>query len=130
LDTREKVLALEAVPALVGAGEWTAVAGLFDPLTLSQAERLAALARKRAGQKILAVVLPDPEALLPAAARAALVASLRSVDAVVIAQSEELRRCGIALEEDARAERKRSAEFVRFVLRRQKAEVPLAGSRR
>jgi hypothetical protein len=130
LDTRKKVLALEAIPALVGAEEWTAVAGVFDPLTLTQAERLAAVAHRHAGQRILAVVVPDSAALLSAEARAALVASLRSVDAVVIAQPGEIRRCGLDVEEDARAERERSAEFIRFVLRRQRAEVPLAESRR
>ncbi len=117
MDTREKLVVLDHLPALLENGKWAVVAGLFDPLTLAQAERIAAFAD--AGQNILAVVTPDPDTLLSAEARAALVAGLHSVNAVVIADTTEIRMPGIPIHEDAAAERERSAEFVRFVLRRQ-----------
>lgn len=123
MDTREKIVSLKNVPALLQTGEWAVVAGLFDPLTLAQAQRVAATAE--AGRKILAVVIPDADTLLSAEARAALMAALRSVDAVVIANPEQIRAPGTRIHEDLLAERERSAEFVRFVLRRQKsADVP------
>jgi len=123
MDTREKILGRDSVGALLASGEWTVVAGLFDPLTLTQAQRLAKAAD--GGRKILAAVISDANTLLPDRARAELVAGLRSVDAVVIAKPEQIVMLGVNIDEDAAAERERSAEFVRFVLQRQKsAEVP------
>ncbi len=123
MDTREKIVGRESVEALLASGEWTVVTGLFDPLTLTQARRLAKAAD--GGRKILAAVISDANTLLPAQARAELVAGLRSVDAVVIANPEQIRMPGVHIEEDAAAERERSADFVRFVLRRQEStEIP------
>ena len=119
MDTREKIVSIDAVPALLVTGEWTVVAGLFDPLTLAQAQRVAATAE--AGRRTLVVVIPDPDTLLPAQARAALMAALRDVDAVVIADPEQISGPGRRVHEDAAAERERSAEFVRFVLRRKRS---------
>lgn len=124
MDTRGKIVSLDNVPPLLETGEWTVVAGLFDPLTLAQAQRVAAI-EGEAGRRILAVVIPDADTLLSAEARAALMAALRSVDAVVIANPEQIRGPHTRIHEDLVADRERSAEFVRFVLRRQKsAEVP------
>lgn len=123
MDTREKIVDRDSVAALLESGEWTVIAGLFDPLTLMQAQRVSVAAAD--GRNILAIVIPDPDTLLPAEARAELVAGLRSIDAVVIARPEQIRMAGVHLDEDAAAERERSAEFVRFVLRRHKsADVP------
>jgi hypothetical protein len=113
VDTREKIVARDRLPALLAAGEWTTIAGYFDPMTAGQAKRIAA--SREPGRKLLVVVLENEEALLPASARAALVAGLRAVDAVVIAPAGEWPLA------DADAERARTAEFVRFILDRQGA---------
>jgi len=122
VDTREKIVPLGELATHLTAGEWLAVAGLFDPLTAVQAKRLAGLANS--GRRLMAVVLSDSETLLAADARAALIASLRSVDLVAVARAGEWRSAipqGTDLEivEDLAAESGRSAEFVRFVLQRQ-----------
>ncbi len=123
VDTSEKIVDLDGLPALLEKGEWRAVAGLFDPLTLTQAQRVAAAAE--AGQKVLVIVIPDRDTLLTAEARAALVAGLRSIDAVIIGDPEKVGIPGVRIPWDEAAERERSAEFIRFVLRRQKsAEIP------
>lgn len=91
--------------------------GLFDPLTAAQARRLH-------GRKLLAIVLDAPDSLLPAQARAELVAALRSVKAVLIAKPETWRSqlpkfCSTIID-DLEEERNRTAEFVNFVLHRQR----------
>ncbi len=98
--------------------------GLFDPLTATQAKRVSAL--RENGRKLAALVLDDGQTLLPAYARATLVAGLRAVDLVVIAQSEEWRTAlktseHIRVIEDQQGEKARSADFVRFVIERQKS---------
>jgi hypothetical protein len=117
LDTREKILTAEQLPALDRSAEWTAVVGLFDPLTAAQARRLH-------GCKLLAIVLDVPDSLLPVRARAELVAALRNVSAVLIASPGTWRRqlpnfCSTIIE-DLDEERNRTAEFVDFVLHRQR----------
>lgn len=123
MDTREKILPPRSLSQLLASGEWTLVAGFFDPLTEVQARRLAVLSQ---GRKLLAIVLESEDTLLAANARAALIAGLREVDAVIIAPPDDWRsliprRPGIEIIEDEAGERARSAEFVQFVLRRQNA---------
>ncbi|HEX7363524.1 MAG TPA: hypothetical protein VF283_23780 [Bryobacteraceae bacterium] len=113
MDTREKIVALAAVPALLAGAEWTTMTGYFDPMTAAQAKRIAR--SREPGRKLLVVVLDDGEALLSATARAALVAALRAVDAVAIARPGEWPLA------DADAERARTAGFVQFILDRQGA---------
>jgi hypothetical protein len=118
LDTREKIVPLEALPSRLGKGRWLAVVGRFDPLTLVQAERFARLNDE--GASIVGVVEPGEDCLLPVEARAALVAALRSVQLVVIAEAGSLPphpEMAILIDEDG--ERKRSTEFVQFVAARQ-----------
>ena len=103
---------------------WLAVTGLFDPLTATEAKRLANAGRN--GRKLLAVVLESDNALLDANARAALVAALRAVDLVTIAATPEWRRAvppdmQIGIIEDLAADRARSAQFVSFILKRQQS---------
>lgn len=123
MDTREKIIPLHRLNALLEMGRWTVVAGLFDPLTITQAKRIAGLAGK--DRKLAAVVLSDEGALLPAEARAALMASLRDVNAVTIVEdgweSAIPRRADIQVIEDPDGERARSAEFVQFILERQRS---------
>ena len=55
------------------------MSGYFDPLVASHAERLASL---KTGAKLLVLIATPDNAILPAAARAELVAGLRAVDYV------------------------------------------------
>jgi hypothetical protein len=81
MDTRAKIAAAGAAPALPPGTR--VVSGYFDPLLRAHADQLAAL---RQGHPALAVVITDPlQPLLPARARAELVAALECVDAVFLA---------------------------------------------
>lgn len=126
MDTRQKLRSRNEVAALLQNGDWTVIVGLFDPLTVAQAQRISAAAET--GRKIFAVVLPDRETLLPAEARAALVAGLRDVAAVVIADPAQISTGNSPIDRDDAAELNRSSEFVDFVLKRQKAAAAPAAS--
>jgi hypothetical protein len=124
MDTREKIIPSGSILELLASGEWSVVVGLFDPLTVVQARRLAAW--RKQGRKLLAIVLEAEDTLLEANARAALIAGLREVDAVAIAAPDGWRSLiprdsRIEIVEDEAQERARSEEFVQFVLRRQNA---------
>jgi hypothetical protein len=122
LDTREKIVGLKDLPPRLGNAHWLAVVGTFDPLTLAQADRLAELTAR--GRSIVAVVQPGVDSLLPAEARAALLAALRSVQLVVIADAASLpQNPQIEILQDEVGDRKRSAEFVDRIAGRQKAAV-------
>ncbi len=125
MDTREKIVPLDKVAALLGTAPWVAVVGVFDPLTAVQACRLADISRN-SGREIFAIVLEAHDTLLPADARAALVAALRVVQLVTTAEPQGWRstlagNTDIRIIEDAEEERTRSAEFVQFILDRQQA---------
>ncbi len=128
MDTREKIVRLNDVPALLQCGDWLAVAGLFDPLTAVQAKRLADL-RDGYSRKVLAIVLDTEDTLLTAEARAVLIAALREVDLVTTAEPESWRSTiasndqtdHVQILEDAEGEQRRCAEFVQFILRRQES---------
>ncbi len=114
----------QTLPGILSIGEWSVVIGFFDPLTLAQAERLSSIAG--GGRRLAVIVIPDNRALLSSHARATLIAALREVDAVTIAEPEQLDRIcselpNVRVHYDAEAERLRSAEFVEFVRQRQKS---------
>lgn len=124
MDTRKKIVQFEALPSVLSRGDWSAVTGFFDPLTLVQAERLSSIARH--GRRIVVIVDPGAEALLSSHARATLIAALRDVDAVAIAEPEQVKKLcselpNVRVHQDDEAERLRSAEFVEFVRIRQKS---------
>jgi hypothetical protein len=122
MDTREKIVLSEAARALLSEGAWVVVAGLFDPLTALQAKRLSSF--RRPGRKLMAIVEPGENPLLNAQARAALIAALRDVNAVTIADSARSilpLSSSLELIEDTPGEFARSADFVRFILDRQQA---------
>ena len=79
MDTREKIVDA-AQAARIAASGATVVSGYFDPLVASHAERLAEL--KPPGATLLVLIATPDNAILPAAARAQLVAGLRDVDYV------------------------------------------------
>ncbi len=79
MDTRAKVVTRAEAVRLAREGA-RVVSGYFDPLTASHARRLNGL--KNGGKLIVAIENP-PQPILPARARAELVAGLRAVDYVV-----------------------------------------------
>ena len=80
MDTRTKILSSEAAPRAC-----TVVTGAFDPVLAEDARELAEIRANHPDRPLLVVVLPLPGELLPQRARAELVAALRMVDYVVIA---------------------------------------------
>jgi len=79
MDTRTKIVDAAQARLLAGQGA-TVVSGYFDPLIASHAERLGELKRERVPLLVL-IATPD-DAILPARARAELVAGLAVVDYV------------------------------------------------
>ncbi len=79
MDTRTKIIDAAQAARVAQAGA-TVVSGYFDPMIASHAERLATL--KREGTPLLVLVATPPDAILPALARAQLVAGLSVVDYV------------------------------------------------
>lgn len=88
LDTRGKISAAGAV----------LITGHFDPLTAAHARRISEL--KQAGKPLVVVITSPAEPILPARARAELVAALGAVDHVIVADE-------VVHEEPADAERTR-----------------------
>jgi hypothetical protein len=95
LDTRKKIIDASQAATLAASGA-TVVSGYFDPLIASHAERLASL--KADGTKLLVLIATPSNAILPAAARAELVAGLRTVD--YVAELTDGLRAEIRLEEE------------------------------
>jgi len=79
LDTRTKIIDAAQAARIAQDGA-TIVSGYFDPMIASHAERLTKL--KREGTPLLVLVATPPQAILPALARAQLVAGLSVVDYV------------------------------------------------
>jgi len=87
MDTRNKILTAEAARAL--AGPLTVVTGYFDLLRAEHARELAAIRQRIGKQALVAVVLPYPGEVFDIHARARMVAALRVIDYVVIADRPE-----------------------------------------
>jgi len=79
LDTRTKIIDAAQAIRIAQTGA-TVVSGFFDPMIASHAERLITL--KQEGTSLLVLVATPPDAILPALARAQLVAGLSVVDYV------------------------------------------------
>ena len=79
MDSRSKIVAAAAAPA-----GCTVVTGYFDPLLAAHARELGGLKRP-----LLVAVMPLERELLSQRARAELVAGLRVVDYVVIAEDSD-----------------------------------------
>lgn len=86
MDTRGKILDWTSARPLVEETAPPLVTGHFDPLTAAHARRLAALAETHGPLFVLITDPPDP--VLPAAARAHLVAALAHVRCVIMAPPE------------------------------------------
>ena len=88
MDTRSKILTLAEGASL--AGPLAMVTGYFDILRAAHIRDLEELHGRVGGAKLLAVVLPERGEILPQRARAELVAALRVIDYVVIAEADRL----------------------------------------
>ena len=96
MDTRSKILTLAEAASL--PGPLAMVTGHFDILRAAHIHALEALRSSAAGARLLAVVLPAPDEILAQPARAELVAALRVIDYVVIADAAEARRLADSLQ--------------------------------
>ena len=79
MDSRTKIVGA-ARARLIAAQGATVVSGYFDPLVASHADRLAGLKSQRV--PLLVLIATPADAILPARARAELVAGLAVVDYV------------------------------------------------
>ena len=79
MDTRTKIIDTAQAARIAQSGA-TVVSGYFDPMIASHAERLITL--KQEDTPLLVLVATPPDAILPALARAQLVAGLSVVDYV------------------------------------------------
>jgi hypothetical protein len=84
VDTRTKIVPLAEAQRIAAFGA-TIVSGYFDPLLASHAERLRNI--KREGTPLLVLIADPGNPILPARARAELVAGLAVVDHVVESES-------------------------------------------
>ena len=84
MDTRTKIIDAAQAARIAQDGA-TVISGYFDPLVAAHAERLATL--KRDGEPLLVLIATPPDPILPAPARAQLVAGLSVVDYVCDAPS-------------------------------------------
>lgn len=124
MDTRTKILSVDSLADLRRrAARLKVVTGYFDPLLAAHARRLAQL--RRPAETLLVIVTEPDRPLLPARARAELVAALAAVDYVLPAGADceellaALRPDELVREEAADEIRRR--ELIRRVHERQRA---------
>jgi hypothetical protein len=79
LDTRTKIIDAAQAARIAKAGAMI-ISGHFDPMVASHAEQLTSL--KQDGKSLLILITTPPDPILPALARAQLVAGLACVDFV------------------------------------------------
>jgi hypothetical protein len=122
LDTRTKIVPfenlLDQLQNDVREQSWILVPGLFDPMTTVQARRLAQYAERK---KLAVAVLDQPGTLLDARSRSELVAALRTVSIVSIADVDAWRNAAFNCETVAYeevADRRWTRDFVQLVARR------------
>lgn len=87
MDTRSKILTPEAARSL--AGPVAVVTGYFDVLRAEHARELEAIRRSSGARALVALVLPFAGEVFEIHARARMVAALRVVDYVVVADEQE-----------------------------------------
>ena len=87
MDTRAKIL---SAPAVVPAEQVVVVTGYFDVLRAEHVRQLAQVRAGTAGARLLVIVSQGRDTLLPAGARAELVAGLRMVDYVLTADDGDV----------------------------------------
>ena len=87
MDTRNKILKLEQIPK---GGK--VVTGYFDLLRVQHSRDLECMRQHLPDAPLIVLVLPRPGELLTQRARAEMVAAIRMVDYVLIAEAEDLDR--------------------------------------
>jgi bifunctional ADP-heptose synthase (sugar kinase/adenylyltransferase) len=107
VDSRTKIVPVDEVERIAARGA-RIVAGTFDPLLASHAEQLRDLKRK--GVPLVVAIADSEDPILPARARAELVAGLAVVDFVV--ESAEGIVADVHLEEDHARKREELIERV------------------
>ena len=120
MDTRAKIVSAAEAARLAKSGA-TVVSGFFDPLTAEHAARLQGL--RQSDRPLLVLIASEKTSILPASARAELVAGLAAVDYVAELTDE--------IQPDARLEaedRARQARLIQHVRMRQGAASTAAGS--
>ncbi len=118
MDTRQKIVSPDRLEALVASGDWTVIAGAFDPMTAEQAQRIAQKANARPKLAVIVETAARNYLLIPEA-RAILVAGLRCVDAVSIMEHSPAFLGEHPVERDEATERARTDAFIRFISDRQ-----------
>lgn len=113
MDTRTKIVT-PAEATRIAAGGATIISGYFDPLLAAHAERLQQL--KRPGLPLLVLIADPVNAVLPARARAELVAGLAIVDHV--AESPDGLTPQVRLEQE---HQRRFDELIELIHARQRA---------
>lgn len=87
MDTRTKIVSVESLEELRRrAKRLKIVTGYFDPLLAAHVRRLGEL--RRPGETLVVIISEPDRPLLPAAARAELVAALAVVDCVLLAGAD------------------------------------------
>lgn len=94
MDTRSKILSLDQARSLTSVP--CLVVGYFDPVVADHAERLAAH-----GSDLVISLLEPPDAILPAQARAELVAALACVRHVILGDARGIVAADEVIEEFA-----------------------------
>jgi len=87
MDTRSKILTAEAARAL--PGPLAVVTGYFDVLRAEHAREIQSIRERTGATSLLAVVLPFAGEVFDVCARARMVAALRMIDYVLIADEVE-----------------------------------------
>jgi len=87
MDTRSKILTADAARAL--AGPLTVVTGYFDVLRAEHARELESIRHRSDARALLVLVLPNASEVFDIGARARMVAALRVVDYVVVADQPD-----------------------------------------
>jgi len=95
MDTRTKIVPPAEAARLAAAGA-TVVSGYFDPLVAWHVDRLHEL--KQSGGVLLVLIAQPENPILPARARAELVAGLRGVD--YVCESRDGIAAGVQLEKE------------------------------
>jgi len=115
VDSRSKILTVEQAVQRAAGRSVRLVSGHFDPLLPEHARRLGELAAP--GVLLVVVVTDPPEPILPARARAELVAALRVVDGVVLGPGASIP--ADAVFDETQEDLRRAREFMMHVRARQ-----------
>ena len=124
MDTRSKILTVDSALEIDPLRPLTIVVGLFDILRAAHVRDLAEIRRDTPDAVLMAIVLPDSEAVLSQRARAELAAGLRVIDYVLAVTDADLERIAAALHPAAivrleDADRQRVQQLIEHVRRRQ-----------